>query len=195
MTKRAWALIILGGVMLGIAFISTLVFRNSGNITLVIVPSDAIVQVDNIKVSSKTANYSNGQHVIKVSRKGFKDKTRSFIASSDKKTIEIALDTSSAEGVQYLKDHPKEALLRESIIGKESNALGDLSAAKNPVMNLLPYIDREFRIDYGRSAKYPNDPLKIAVVITYTSDQGKQDAMDWLRLKGYDPTQLEIIYN
>ncbi len=195
MSKRVTKLSIVFGLVLGVVVAGLLLFRETGNIEFVIVPGDATLAVDNEKVRGKTGTFAEGEHTISVSRRGFRAKTTTFKATKDKQVIEIALDTSTQEGVDWLIDHPEEAYLRESILGKESNALGEESARKNPIMDLLPFIDREWRVDYGRSVKYPEDPLRISVVITYTTDQAKQDALDWIQFKGFNLADLEIVYN
>lgn len=181
------SMLVLGGILLSL--------RPSGNIEFVVVPKDAVLFLDGKKVSSKKQQLIAGEHELKALRDGFATGTKTFTATKDEQIVELALDTNSSVGVAYLKNHPKEAYLRESIRAKESDELADKSLKQNPVIELLPFIDREWRIDYGRSQKYPDDPTRVAIIITATSPQGKQDALDWLRFKGFNPDELEILYN
>lgn len=64
-----------------------------------------------------------------------------------------------------------------------------------PIITDLPQdISPIFRIDYGVSKRYPNDPTKIALYISYDNVADKISALDYIYRMGYDPSDYEIIF-
>jgi hypothetical protein len=109
-------------------------------------------------------------------------------------TVTVTLTPSNEEGAEWLKTHPKEALKRESIGGTSYNSDSEQALKKTPLISSLPFIDQLYRVDYGLSKKTPDDPTATAIYIKYYTEEGKTQALDWIRFKGYNPSSLEIIY-
>lgn len=80
-------------------------------------------------------------------------------------------------------------------VQKESVAKTDAYENTYPITKNLPLdISPEYRIDYGTSIKYPNDPSKIALYISANSSLNKHAALQAIYLFGYDPSDYEIIF-
>lgn len=64
-----------------------------------------------------------------------------------------------------------------------------------PITNNLPLdISPEYKIEFGSSVKYPNDPSKIALYISSNSNKNTHAALQAIYLFGYDPSDYEIIF-
>lgn len=182
----------------GVAFYANNL-RHRGKVALIIgvSPSDSSLTVDGQAFSSgKKVYLIPGNHTFKATREHFESVTTSLELrdSTSVRNIILILPAISSEAKAYLLDHPSEQALREALGGQLANEQGQAARSKTPLVDSLPFIDREYRIDYGPSQKNPSDPTAIAITITSTSEASKQDAISWIRFKGFDPDALEIIY-
>ena len=169
--------------------------KNISFIKLVVVPSGSTAKLDGEGVKAGTLKLKPGNHTVIVAKKGFTTQVQKFnLQTEETRFVGIALISNSADTRDWYRDHPEDQRLLESISSQTFDQYSKEIAKKTPLVNDLPLIDRLFRIDYGQSQQYPNDPSAIAIYITYYSQEGKQQALDWIKFKGYDPTKLEIIY-
>jgi len=191
LTMIAVLVAILGALLL----LAGWLVNKRANVLIEAAPSDTTLVLDGKRVRAGKLYTPPGAHRLHASRSGFADKDIAFdSASSGFQTVTVVLSPNSAEGNAYLAKHPQEQLKREALGGKQLEKQGSEQAQKNPIITILPYTDREFSIDYGKSQKNPSDANAIGVYIKYSSESGKQQALDWLKFKGYDPNKLEIIY-
>jgi hypothetical protein len=104
----------------------------------------------------------------------------------------LASDTA---GDQYRLTHQQEFIDVEGVASAESETNSKNIATNNPIISQLP-IDAtpNYRVDYGVSKKYPNDPSKIALYISADSDFYRHVALSAIYLAGYDPSDYEIIF-
>jgi len=165
-------------------------------VTIKVSPSDALVSIDGNRTRSKQVYVTPGKHIFEGKRKYFGDYSTSWEVSPEtvSKPVILLLEASSPQAQEYLTNHPKEQSLREALGGQLANIQGEEAIKNTPLVTQLPFIDLEYRIDYGPSLKSPDDPTAISITITSTSEVSKQDALDWIRFKGFDPNKLEIIY-
>lgn len=189
------SIVLVGGIFLSI-FISS---NNTAKIktTIFIVPSDAKLVLDNgVSISNGINMLTPGNHTITASRTGFKSKTLSLIVQKESANILASLlDTSSDVGTKYIQDSPGEITKLETL-GSQSYSSNSATMGNNyPIITQLPLdISPEYRIDYGMSIKYPNDPSKIALYISADSSPNKHAALQAIYLFGYDPSDYEIIF-
>jgi hypothetical protein len=164
-----------------------------GTLTVTTLPRDAAVMLHNKKIAdNRKVGVSPGTYDITVTRSGFADQKQDVTITKGKEsTVAFYLSPNGAEGLQWFKDHPDEAHEAEAVTGEAFTKASEKKAEELPLINDLPFIDQQYRVDYGKSEK---DPSKIAIYIKYWSDEGKTQALDWIRFKGYDPNKLEIIY-
>lgn len=169
--------------------------RGKIGITVQASPSDSVITMNGKKISGGTKYIVAGKYTFTAKRQYFTDYSTTVEINKDsQKDILLLLGADSNEAKAYLKSHPKEQALREAIGGQKANQEGEEASNKNPIVKLLPFIDREYRIDYGPSQLHPDDSSALSITITSTSEQSKQDALDWIRFKGFDPNKLEIYY-
>jgi len=160
------------------------------------VPTDPTVAVDGQKVSSNSKNsVKPGQHTVVAKRNGFADSTQQVsVNGGETKTIRLLMDPNSDVGYQWLRDHPDAAVEWEGKIGQQFDQNSKNTTDKNPLIAYLPEVHPTWRIDYGTSQAHPNDPTAVAITILYGNDQAKQEALDWITSKGFDPNNYEIIF-
>ena len=58
------------------------------------------------------------------------------------------------------------------------------------IAKILPLAGPTYKVDLGASA----DKNSYSLIITYYSETGKQDAIDAIKILGYDPNIYELTY-
>jgi hypothetical protein len=166
------------------------------NLILDVAPGAAKIVLDGDRsITSGSHSLSVGKHTIRASQAGFAAVEKAFSVSKGKVvTLDIVLNPNSEIGYAYLRNNPKEQLRRESLGGRSFDNESTKAGQKNPLIYELPFIDQLYRIDYGSSREHPGDPTATAIYITLYRTGAREDALDWIRFKGYDPSKLEIIY-
>lgn len=170
--------------------------RNKIPISIGVSPTDSVVRLSGKKIHAGTVYISPGDYTFRAEHALFDavEQKVTVGTTSLRRVILIAPSTSDA-AKKWLQDHPSEDATRQQLSAELSNQQGQILVQKNPIIKDLPYIDNTYRIDYGASVKNPNDSNAIAIYIKSTDDNAKQQALDWLKFKGYDPTKLEIYYS
>lgn len=203
-TKKRQIIIIsiLLGFMLTVWIVYALV--NSGRPTVIINTSP--MRAD-ITIGDKTyrdmesgSEYTlgNKQVNIVVHRDGFLDNTYTYEVGDDRddNIINIALRPETFEAQELLKS-ANEAAHRELIVTDSYQDLVDTVMNKNPILSDLPYYGSYFTMSQGLSVKNPDDPESFAIYVDIYdqfSQQGRDEAANFLRSKGYDPDDYEVIY-
>jgi hypothetical protein len=182
--------------VVGLALLVLQFVRPPANVQLDYAPDGAKAVLDGVTVVHNGKFRVNpGQHTISITLGGFTDATEKFtVPASGTKSLALLLNPNSVEGYMYLGNHPSEEAHREKLGGQKFSELGTKTSDKLPLVKDLPFIDQLYRIDYGPSKVHPDDQSAVAIYITYYSDTGKQQALQWIKFKGYDPSALEIIY-
>lgn len=158
-------------------------------------PSDSQITIDGNNIKSGKSYIKKGSHIFTAKRSGFDDYSTTVNITDDfKDSIILLLEPNSDEGYAFLKDNPKEQSIREGWGGLLANQDNNNRTDKTPLIKLLPFIDREYRVDYGSSSKTPNDNIAVSIIITFTTEASKQDALKWIENNGYNINDLEIIY-
>ena len=138
---------------------------------------------------------SPGKYLIEFSHPGFNSESREVhVGEKENYYVGAALQSISDKTVNWYSDNPDDAKKAEGISSGNFDQLNKNRLKKLPLIEQLPLIDLNYRIDHGRSLQKPEDPEAVAVYVTYYSEQGKTEADEWLRFKGYDPTKSETIY-
>lgn len=167
----------------------------SAKLSVEAVPSDSSLTINGEKRGQGTYRVRTGVYKIEASKQGFATESRSvLIGRGEKRYVGIALIPNSSTTTNWYASHPSDAKLLEKISSKNFDQLSADQIKKFPLIKNLPLIDRLFRIDYGPSKANPNNPTAIAFYVKYYSENGKQQAIEWLKFKGYDPNKLEVIY-
>ncbi len=161
------------------------------------VPTDANVTIDNQKVNSNgKVGVKPGQHTVVAKRNGFTDKTVNVTSKAgETQTVRLLMSPNGDVGYQWLRDHPDSAVEWEGQQGQRFDQNSANATQENPLIAYLPEIRPTWRIDYGKSVKTPDDPKALAIIITYGGAEiDKQNALQWIRDQGFDPSKYEIIF-
>ena len=169
-----------------------------GYVNLTKAPSDMKLFVDNKEVKTDATGVleiAPGKHTLKGTRTDFVEREISItVKEDDTIDTELFLDPLNAVGNQYLLDHPDEAALYSAKSSQEFDKTVKIMLENSPIVQELPIIDPNWRMDYGESVKHTDIDGAIAIYIYATSPEARQNALGWMRLQGYDPSDYEIIF-
>lgn len=184
------------GFLVGTILVTILIWAilsmtsNSGKVTTTIevMPTDAVVKMDDTTISGGTHSIAPGKHVFTAAKTGFSTATVTITISKDVNYVGLLPTPVSNEAKKWaIQDDvwPK----REHIAGARSIAIGTEAYNNNPLINYLPYSDitGPFSIDY---ASDPLDSTKTRVIISNSTADGRLKALEWIRAKGIDPADL-----
>lgn len=160
-------------------------------------PRDASLKLNGKELSSRHLYLAAGNYQLTVSQSPFADKSRQISVGPDAPdTFYITVDASSDNNQYYLRNHPDIEADMEEVGGLEANQLGALSTDNNPLISQLPYIapNYDFRVDYGNSNRQKS-PTAVAYYISAATEATRKEAVDWLKQKGIDVSQQEIIFS
>lgn len=192
-------LLIIGGAV--ILFILMAIFVSASNqgkeyITVSTVPSNAAIRVGSHGAKSDVAiKVAPGKYKVAVSANGFAAKVQDVtVKKGTPQTVQIGLQASNDVGRKWLRDHPEDQIKADGFGSQAFDKEVQANQQNNPIITDLPVYENTFQITYGSSVKNPGKQGAIGIYITTSSDQGKQDAMDWFAAFGYKPSDYEIIY-
>ncbi len=197
-TQRIGLIVLVIVGLLGFASWQVWLRLSHGTLQLTTSPTDAIVTIDNTqKTNAGSISLVAGKHTIEVSRDSFKS-VRFDMTITTNKTVarDVFLDfTDAASATAWATQNPDQAREREAQAGKSITNNGDKLMANDPILARLPYISSSYRIDYGTSVKYPDDPNAIALYIYTAAADAKAKAIAWMESQGFNPNDYEIIYS
>lgn len=195
MLMRRWKLVSI--VTVFVIFLMLFLFNRSpgANLSLLVSPSVSKILIDS-RASVRAGNIylSPGIHKITASMAGFTNQSMNIVVAKNKLTTKtIILIPSSDEGYSWLANHPAEDLLRQQIASNSIADQAQKAVEAAPLIKELPYIGAgfEFRIDYGQSETGSSIP---EIIITAPDVPSQQDAIAWMKARGYDPVNYTIRY-
>jgi len=167
----------------------------TAKITLEVSPATSNITVNGVDRKSGEIKVRPGNYKIICTHDGFETVTQSIVVKNgDNPYVGIVLVSNSTSTANWYASHSSDEQLAETITGKNSDLVSAIITKKLPLVSSLPFIDLNYRIDYGQSKQHPNDSSAVALYIKYYTPEAKQQALEWIKFKGYDPTKLEIIY-
>lgn len=181
------------------AFLNNQPVKIGTGVRFYISPSDAEVLLNGQRLKLDRANQAElapGNYEVEIVRVHFASKKENFTVSSGQVSeVPVLLTPLNDLAWDFLRSG-SEPQIRESVSYRLSLKTSQQVAEALPLTTKLPYSTVNFRIDYGVSQKFPDDPSKVALYISteIASDEARQPALDWLRSQGVDPAQTEIIY-
>lgn len=163
-------------------------------VRLVVVPNDSTVSVNNKVVKSRTLYLGQGEYTFSAKKDGWNTDTQSVRVGKEAVQVGLIPDPASEQAQQFLKDNPGVQLQREAIGGLRANAKGEELRGNNPIINSLPYSQDSppFTIDYGLSQERKGD---VFLIVSDSSPNGREAAVDWVRQQGLDPTDVDIMFS
>lgn len=167
----------------------------SATLEIEVAPTDSTITLDGKRVREGVAKIKPGEHTLVFSRDGFETQTKVLQVSDGKQEyIGVILQSNSPRTANWYESNPKDAKKAEGIASRAFDARSQAKTQSMPILKELPWIDRLYRVDYGGSQADPADPAKIALYITYYSDEGRAQALEWLKFKGHTPENTEMVF-
>lgn len=193
--RKIW-LVIISIILLSLVIGAAMLARSyPSKVTIEVSPADSVVTINGKKRGQGTINVRPGTYSIVASRQDFATQSKSIsVVKGETKYVGLLLVSNSPATTNWYIDHPADAKKLEGISSKNFDLVSAEQTNRYPLIKSLPLIDQVYRIDYGRSLVHSDDPIAIAIYIKYYSEGGKQQALEWLKFKGYSPENLEIIY-
>lgn len=190
---------IIFGVLLTIFIsIAVLILRErslSAKIEVEIAPSSSALFINDVRHKDGVVKVRPGSYAVVVSKSGFNTSRETItVFKGEAKYVGVALVSNSPSTADWYETHPLDAKKAEGISSKNFDIKTQQQAAKLPIIRELPWVDLLYRVDYGPSMKRPNDPESVALYITYYSESGKTQALQWLKFKSYTPDSTEMIF-
>lgn len=169
--------------------------RLNASLDVEVTPSKAGVKLNGKNTDHGLTKVAAGTFKVEVSMKGFETISKTVrLAKGERKYIGIILNPNSSDTQNWYLDNASDQKKAEGISSKNFDQNSKSQRELLPIIKILPFIDQFYRIDYGVSSNAPNDPSRVALYVTYYSEQGKQDAIDFLKFKRVDIEKTEIIY-
>lgn len=152
------------------------------------------IEILNKEYQTGQSSLSPGSYTVIFTHPGFTEVKKAVsLRKGDSRYIGVSLIPNDPSTVSWYTSHQLDRKLTEGISSKNYDQIFKDQLSSLPLIKELPFIDLLYRVDYGRSLK-TNSPNAVALYIKFYSPTGKQQALDWLKYKGYDPNKLEIIY-
>jgi len=186
--------LILIALFIVLAVASSIKHRGQAKINIHVMPDDSHISIDGNSSKRGTVYTTPGEHTFSAARDGFATDNE-YVSVSKKTTTDVYLapTPNSTAGQQWVNDHADQEKIRQQYAHINIDGVQRSLSNKYPIVKELPLDTVYYSISYGPSKKYPNDPSKIAVYITATQDNRAQ-ALHWMKYKGFDPANYEIIY-
>jgi hypothetical protein len=193
-------LLIIVGVLvvgiLGLSITSFLRHKDKVGVKVVVLPADSVLAVDNVPTKAGTIYLTKGKHTLVATRQYFTaiTKTMDFTNYDTSKTLYLLPLPESDQARQYLSEHPEVQAQREAASGDQS-AQEQQVLSKNKLIPFLPYTGpaSSYIVDYG-STTQKDGTSKLTIFIESDTEQAKQDALNWIKNKGVNPSTLTIVY-
>lgn len=158
--------------------------------TVEVLPKDATISMNGKTIKSGTLYLAPGRYSFVAKKSGFADANVTLTINNDKHYVGLLPVPESDDAKNWAQNEdvwPE----RERIAGARSEAAGEETTLRNPLIDYLPYSDimGPFSIDYAFDAV---DTTKTRVIITNSTPDGRLRALKWIRNQGVDPADLTI---
>lgn len=188
-------LIVLCSITLTIWYTIHLAMERRGKlpVPVQIVPREAIATLSNGQrlPTRGTAYIAPGNYTVSVSSDGFSSQKRDVrVTSSAVPYIYIGLAGKSDEAKTWQQNHQADYQQLEILTVERNREYNTLFKSRNQIVSVLPVKDPYYSIDYRNY-----DDASIELVIWGTSPQTRQAALDFLRKKGYEPSDYRVQYD
>ncbi len=171
-----------------------LAMERSGTIAVPVevVPRDAQVTLSNGDElpGRGTAYIAPGEYEVTVKKEGFATQTRDLrVSAAAVPYIYIGLTGKSEEAKAWQESHTRDYQNLELLTVAKNRDYTTLFRSANPIVEILPIRDPYYTISYRNY-----DDTSIELVIFGTSPRYRAVALEFLRDKGYEPTDYRISY-
>lgn len=195
--RKIIILLIVAVVMVGIIALVIYSLIPRASILFSVAPEEVRVTINgserNIK-SGDRVTVSPGETTVEVSRDEFNNYSEVVtLENGDEYEVLVALEAQTAAAEALLAtDHSQ--LIIQRIAGRDlKNGAEELRAAY-PVLEVLPIVDRFYKVIVCESKKHPDDKTKLALCVQLFELAARQSALAEIKRRGYNPSDYEVIF-
>lgn len=158
-----------------------------------VAPISSSLKANDQKINAGTVKLKPGKYTITAERTGFAKQSETVeLIEGENDYIGFILESNSPDTANWYSENPEDQQMIEKISSKKFDQTSEDSTKEFPILTQLPFIGPGFsyQIDYGPV----NSDNKLELAITITSEESKQDALDWIKNEGYNPDDYAISY-
>ncbi|MFZ1249552.1 MAG: PEGA domain-containing protein [Candidatus Saccharimonadales bacterium] len=184
---------LLAGLLLGIQHFY-LTQRYSAKITVEFTPASSTATLDGKKIGAGTLRVRPGSKTIRVTHPGFSEASQVYSLRKHETTyVGVVLESNSPSTTNWYSTHPADQKLVEKIAGLNMESVARKALILEPFIKELPFVGPGgiFRVDYGQTDSATGKPK---IIIQADSKEAADDALSWIRTKGYKPESMKITY-
>lgn len=175
--------------------------KKTASLEILVAPSFAHIELDEHSLANvQTAKYYPGEYVVTITAPGFQAQERTVSLSADQTTNLYLYLTPDDGDLSFYDNDEQEGILFQEIAEKQYQDNLATFLTEHPIANILPYehyTQNEFseptgyRIDYG---KFDGCKSDFCLKVTSYSQTGLTDAKEYIRSKGFNPSDYEILF-
>lgn len=186
--------ILLAIIIISIAYSLYLAHIHAGKLAvpMKIVPNDASVTLkDGTRLSGSTIYLTPGKHTLIIKKDGFTTVEKQYLIEDyNQPAVYVGLVGKSDEAKKWQQQHQRDYQDLELLGRVQAAAYGEAFRARNPIIKILPIKDPYFTISYRNV-----DDESVRLTIWGTSPKYREFALEYLRQKGFEPTDYEIEFD
>lgn len=188
----AVALVIILGIMYGLIVTGQRLGKTAVDIQ--VLPKNSEVTVNGVEYENGKTYLKPGTYEFVAKYPDFSDAKKTVTITKESAEVILLPEPNTEAANELLKNNPDLQRQREALGGREANLKGLEQEKKTPIITLLPYSDltAPFSIDYGPSEYRKDD---VVIIISNSTPDGRDYALRWIRQQGYDPANLEIVFD
>jgi len=180
-------------VVVGVIAIIAFMNRENGSFRLSIAPEEAVMKYNDTQkdvVYGQIISLKEGKYELSFEREGFKTVKKTVTIERGQQTsVHVYLEPQNEEAETIMATGNNQ-LYKEEVIGHELKEGGKKFTEDNPVLKILPILERNYTVEacsVPDGYKGPGDDKEIAVCISALSDAAYTKALDDIKKRGYDP--------
>lgn len=166
--------------------------RGKVGVFFVVAPSNSQILIDGNKSGVKT-RLKPGEYQIKVSKSGFETYTNKLIVKSSSRSLRVPIvlnaDEKTSLSESDAKDYEKAIQQAQEIGATNTQNAGIAERKNNPIVDLLPVLEKYYRIDYSYK---DSNQSQLVLEITADTATGRYLAIQKIFDMGYDPTNYKV---
>ena len=196
LTKRNKIFLIVAGVILLGLFVYAFIPKTT--VLFAVAPGVVDISIDGkMKQSIKNSDSQGigaGKHTFIVSRSEFSPYTGTIdVKQGEKNELLVALTPLTDNAKKLLEDDASQSVVQR-FYGKSFTRDTEIVSKQNPIITILPFQARLYRVYVCSSKKYPTDITKIAICADMYHEGLQPYIEKDILSRGFNPSDYEMIY-
>ena len=194
--KLIIAVIAIGFIaLIGWAIYRAIVIK--GTVTIYTAPITTTIEINGKRYADvetgKKYDVTSRTLSVTASREGFTSETLTYNLTDGENAIYLTPQAKSDEAKKLMQTDEEAANL-QFVATEKSLVISEQQHRENPFLDKLPYYGRYFTLSQGISEKNADTLGAFALYVDYDDSRGKEEALDFIRESGSDPSKFEIIF-